>query len=170
MIDVIVERFYETPLSDEDVMQLARELDGCLSLYGIEWQQSFLGSNSKDMICHFRAPDLESLRRALRQSGSNFLTSWSSSMHPAGIEEAPTVMVSRRFDEPVKIEDLQAREDAHGGCLKAHNVRFVHSYFSQDKTRMLCLYAAPDAEAVRHAQYQAGMPVESIWAFKHFHP
>jgi hypothetical protein len=42
-------------------------------------------------------------------------------------------------------------------------VRFLQSLFSLDRRRMLCLYAAPDAEAVRHAQRGAGLPFERIW-------
>jgi len=30
---------------------------------------------------------------------------------------------------------------------------------------MICLYHAPDAESVRLAQRQAGMPLERVWAF-----
>lgn len=29
---------------------------------------------------------------------------------------------------------------------------------------MVCIYAAPDAESVRSAQRQAGMPFETVWA------
>jgi hypothetical protein len=29
---------------------------------------------------------------------------------------------------------------------------------------MLCLYAAPDAEAVRQVQHQARLPVEQLWS------
>ena len=35
---------------------------------------------------------------------------------------------------------------------------------------MICLYEAPDAEAVRIAQRQAGMPVEQLWPAAHVTP
>ena len=31
---------------------------------------------------------------------------------------------------------------------------------------MLCLYEAPDAESVRQAQREAGVPFERAWAFE----
>jgi hypothetical protein len=74
------------------------------------------------------------------------------------------VMVERRFDAPVSFVEIQAMEDRGAWCLDAHGVVFVRTYFSADRTRMLCLYEAPDAEAVRMAQATIGMPVERVWA------
>jgi len=31
---------------------------------------------------------------------------------------------------------------------------------------MICMYHAPDAESVRLAQRQAGMPIDDVWAFE----
>jgi hypothetical protein len=35
---------------------------------------------------------------------------------------------------------------------------------------MMCLYRAPDAESVRIAQREAGMPVERVRAIRQFRP
>jgi hypothetical protein len=43
-------------------------------------------------------------------------------------------------------------------------VRFVRTYFATDRRRMICLYVAPDAESVRLAQVQAGLPHAGVWA------
>jgi hypothetical protein len=74
-----------------------------------------------------------------------------------------TVVVERSFGEPVAFEDLQAIEDRGARCLEAHRVRFLMTYFSRDRRRMVCLYEAPDAESVRLAQEKAGMPFERAW-------
>ena len=42
-------------------------------------------------------------------------------------------------------------------------MRFLKSFFSRDGRRMLCLYEAPDAEAVRIAESQAKVPYECAW-------
>ena len=75
-----------------------------------------------------------------------------------------TVVVERRFGEPAVFARLQAIEDRSAWCLEAHHVRFLRSYFSRDRRRMVCLYEAPDAESVRHAQETAGLPFERAWA------
>lgn len=76
------------------------------------------------------------------------------------------VVVERRFDEPVELADIQAIEDRGAWCLEAHKVRFLSTYFSTDRKRMICLYEAPDAESVRLAQTKAGMPFERVWTSK----
>jgi Protein of unknown function (DUF4242) len=73
------------------------------------------------------------------------------------------VLVERAFPQPVAFEDIQAIEDRGAGCLEAHGVRFLRSYFSRDRRRMICLYEAPDADSVRLAQEKAGVPFEKAW-------
>jgi len=74
------------------------------------------------------------------------------------------VVVERSFRAPVAFEDVQAAEERAAGCLEAHGVRFLRTYFSRDRRRMVCLYEAPDAESVRLAQEKAGLPFERAWA------
>ena len=81
-----------------------------------------------------------------------------------------TVDDERSWAEAVDIADIQAMEDAGSWCLDTYNVKFVRSYFSTDRKRMLCLYAAPDAESVRQAQRQINMPMDSVWAFELINP
>jgi hypothetical protein len=75
------------------------------------------------------------------------------------------VIVERSFDEPVVLEELQAKEDAKRWCLDTYQVRFVRTLLSSDRKRMLCLYSGPDAEAVRASQRKAEMPVDRVWSF-----
>jgi hypothetical protein len=52
---------------------------------------------------------------------------------------------------------------AKAWCLDTYNVKYAHSFFSTDRKRMLCFYLAPDAEAVRNVQREAGAPASAIW-------
>lgn len=74
------------------------------------------------------------------------------------------VVVERVFDAPVEFAAIQAIEDRGAWCLTMHGVRFLRTWFSKDRLRMVCLYEAPDAESVRIAQRTAGMPVRRVWA------
>ena len=80
------------------------------------------------------------------------------------------VMVERSFAEPAVLDDVQAIEDAAAWCLETNRVTFLHTYFSLDRRRMLCLYAGPDAEAVRRAQATAKMPFDRVWAARLYLP
>ena len=73
------------------------------------------------------------------------------------------VLVERSFPEPVVFADVQAVEDRNASCLQAHDVRFLRSYFSRERRRMICLYEAPDAESVRLVQERAGLPFDRVW-------
>ncbi|MBK8909054.1 MAG: DUF4242 domain-containing protein [Rhodospirillales bacterium] len=77
------------------------------------------------------------------------------------------ILVERSFEEPVCFEELQAREDQASGCLEAYGVTFIRTFLSTDARRMVCLYDAPDAEAVRSAEREAGMPFDRVWSAEH---
>jgi hypothetical protein len=74
------------------------------------------------------------------------------------------VIVERSFDEPVQFGEIQAIANRGVWCLEMYGVRYVRSFFSTDRRRMICLYEAPDADSVREAQRKAGVPFERAWA------
>jgi len=171
MTDVFVQRGVDPPLSDDSFDAMARDSAGCLELYQVQWRQSLLSADGRRMICWFSAPDAESTRLALRKAGSHAGIPWSGTVHDSPASDAPpaetaNVVVERSFEAPVTIGEIQALEDAGAACLESRGVRFVRTFFSRDRKRMVCLYRAPDAEAVRQAQRQAGMPVDSVWSFR----
>lgn len=175
MTHVFVERHWEQPRTEADLQQMSDDSDECLARHRCDWHGSLLSADRRDLVCHFSAPDTESVRIALRQAGSPCTAAWAGTIHDApGLTaadlEKANVLVARRFEEPVDIAAIQALEDAGQGCLDTHRVRFVQSFFSRDRKRMLCLYAAPDAESVRIAQREAQMPVERVWSFQPFTP
>lgn len=173
MTDMFLERSFDPPLTMEDLCKMVADGKGCFGLHRVDWVESLLSSDSRILFCHFRGPDAESVRIALRNIDTDIRCLWRGSEHFApGAEDtrSANVMVTRRFAEPVLLEDIQAIEDAGIGCLQTHRVRFERTFFSADRRRMACLYHAPDAESVRMAQREAGMPVEAVWAFRRFTP
>lgn len=73
------------------------------------------------------------------------------------------VIVERRFAEPLTVAELQEVEQRMATCLDIYRVRWLCSFWSTDRRRMICEYEAPDAGAVREVQKQAGASFESIW-------
>jgi hypothetical protein len=65
------------------------------------------------------------------------------------LDHGPLAVAERSFAEPVRFEDIQAIEESGAWCLTVHAVEYIRSYFAIDRRRMLCLYTAPDVEAVR---------------------
>jgi hypothetical protein len=172
MTDVFLERRFDPPLTPTDVLAMAGESGGCFDLYRVDWQQSFLSADGRQMICWFSGPDAESARIALREANADISVLWPGTVHDAPEPPAaePNVVVERSWEEPVALDDIQAIEDAGAWCLETHRVKFARTFFSTDRKRMICLYHAPDAESVRLAQRQAQMPVDVVWAFQPVRP
>lgn len=182
MACIVVERTLPAPVTAGHVELAIRAGGWCNDLYGLVHLGSLLGPDGRALICFYRAPDAEAVRSVSRHGTMPHDRIWSATLHgpsgtpgaadpltawspPPAADDAPseTVLVSRAFEAPVVFEDLQAQEDAQAWCLQSYRVRFLQSLVSLDRRRMLCLYAAPDAEAVRHAQRGAGLPFERIW-------
>lgn len=169
-LQIFLERAFDPPISTADVQALAWRTGWCFEMYRVDWCQSLLASDGRRMVCWFVAPDAESARAALRQADARILRLWPGTVHDAPQPARPNVLVERSFDTPVALQDVQAIEDAGAWCLEAHQVKFARTLFASDRRRMLCLYEAPDAESVRLAQRQAGMPLDDVWAFTPIEP
>lgn len=171
MTDVFLEREWDDPLDLPNFAASMELSEDCFGLHRVSWCESLLSADGKRMLCHFSAPDAESVRIALQQYGVDLRIFWPGTVHdaPQLTDEdldGANVVVERSFAEPVALDDIQAIEDENIGCLRAHRVRFVRTFFSSDRRRMLCLYAAPDAESVRIAQREARMPFDRVWPFR----
>jgi len=132
-------------------------------MYRVAHQVSFLSRDGHDVVCVFDSPDAEAVRAVLDRVGDVAERLWPATAHAAAAMPAEVVVVERDFDAPVSFDDVQALETRGAWCLEQHRVQFLHTLFALDRRRMLCLYAAPDAESVRLAQAQAGMPVTRVW-------
>jgi hypothetical protein len=168
--NMFLERTFDPPLGATEARSGFQRSAWCLEMYRVNWQASFLALSGASMVCWFAAPDAESVRAALNKGGIDARRLWIGTVHEAPVPATPSVLVARSFPSAVKIEDVQAIEDASNGCLQAHRVKFARTFFSSDRTRMLCLYEAPDAESVRLAQREAAMPMETVWAFHRLGP
>jgi len=171
MTDMFLERQFTPPLTREGVMEMAHEASACFGIHGVEWMHSCLANDGRKMFCWFRAPDMESGRIAMRQSDFDARVLWRGHVHDApGLRPedlaAANILVERQFDDGVELQHIQDIEDAGVACLDSRNVRFIRTFFSADQKRMICLYEAPDAESVRQAQREAGVPFEDAWAFR----
>jgi hypothetical protein len=80
------------------------------------------------------------------------------------------VVVERLLDKPYTFAELNCMERSSASCFNLHQVRALRSYFSKDRTRVICLYEAPDAEAVRVANRKAGLPFDNVWSADVLYP
>jgi hypothetical protein len=76
----------------------------------------------------------------------------------------PNIIVERSFEAPLTQDELDAVETRMAPCLDLYQVRWIRSYWSADRLRMICEYDAPDAASVRNGQREADARFERIWA------
>jgi hypothetical protein len=168
--DILVKRNFEPGINRDTIKKMVSEGSGCMQIYQVSWSESFLAQGGNSMICHFDAPDAEALRTVMHTLGAAYESVWSGTQHDSPAAGNGNIMVERQFEEPTTVATMQAIEDQGADCLKTWNVRFIRTYFSQDKKTMLCLYEAPDAESVRQAQTKAGMPFTKVWSYDYVTP
>lgn len=170
---VIIEREFAERRSLGDLQAMRASSAWCLSLHGVVPLRHYLATDGRRMVCLFRAPDAEALRRTMltgRMQPPRHL--WPAAIHGTepsgkawdGTRQRSLVVVERALEQPTPFEAVQALEDAAPTCFEQRDVRAVASYFSLDRRRMLCLYDAPDAEAVRLANRLAGLPFDVAWS------
>ena len=170
MADIFLERDFDPPIGPADLHAAWLAGMDCARLHRVDWRGSLLSLDGRKLVCHLQAPDTESARIALRSAGADTRRLWPGTIHDGPnlakfTADSANVLVRRTFAQPVTLAEIQAREDASAWCLEARHVKFVRSFLSADRKRMLCLYRAPDAESVREAQRHAGLPMEDVWGF-----
>jgi hypothetical protein len=172
MESIIFARQFKLPV-DAAAIEAGMAANGwCLDLHRVQHRWSYLAQDGTRMICLFHAPDAEAVRNALREVPPRPDYVHTVSLHapdsgdtsmPLAASSEALVVVERSFEAPVSLEEIQAMEGKGQWCLDTHQVRIARSYLSRDGKRLVCVYHAPDAEAVRSAQRSTGLPFDKLW-------
>jgi hypothetical protein len=73
------------------------------------------------------------------------------------------LIVEQTFESPLTDEEHSAVGRRLDGCLAQYGARWMRSYLSIDRKRMVCEFEAPDAEAVRISYRNAGVKFDRVW-------
>lgn len=76
MAHVIVERTFQTPISQQELGAVGRRIAECLELYQVNWIQSFLSPDRRRMICEYEASDAESVRMVQQGAEAHYDRVW----------------------------------------------------------------------------------------------
>ncbi len=176
MARVIVERQLDQPITFEQYDRIRRDGQWCFDQYRVDYHATYFATDGRRTVCIFDAPDAEALRSVSRTLGMPEGSAWTADFRipdtvaplhggtacaaMAGFE---TVVVQRQFDTPISIAEIEAIPERANWCLETHRVRYLCSYVARHGRRILCVYEAPDAEAVRLAQTKRNMPFDRVW-------
>lgn len=73
------------------------------------------------------------------------------------------LIVETTYDPPLTDERRQIDQDRLYPCLELRGVEWLKSYESADRRRKVCLFRAPDADALREALHGAGIGYDRVW-------
>lgn len=163
---VVVERSFSEPQIFSELQAVENAHGWCLEMHGVTFDRSYFSLDRTRMICLYQAPDAEAVRRAQRQAGLPVDRAWAALELNVSEVESPRsslIVVERSFSEPVAPEEMIERERRGAWCLEQHRVVRVGAVISTDHRRTVCVFAAPDAEAVRDANRMAQLPFDRAW-------
>ena len=72
------------------------------------------------------------------------------------------VVVEREFDPPLTREAVLAQAE-DPGCMALYGVTPIRSYLAPGGKRMICVFRAPDAEALRSVFRTMPSPEAKVW-------
>jgi hypothetical protein len=74
------------------------------------------------------------------------------------------LIVETTFETPLTDEEHERIGKRVDACLEAHGARWMRSYLSTDRSRMVCEFEAPDAESVRASYRSAEVKFDRCWS------
>jgi uncharacterized protein DUF4242 len=165
---VVVERTFEYPVQFKDIHAIDGSGSWCRSSQGLRFLKTLFSRDRLRMLCLYEAPDVETVRVAEGQARTTFDRAWTCSQLQIGSPGDPSsaaeyVVVERRFPQPVTPEFFANALREKGWCLDLHRTEYVEGYLATDGLQAVCVFRAPDAESVRLANNQAGVPYAKIW-------
>ena len=168
MTDVFVEWTVEMRLGESDMEELMRDSIECRKVHKVQFRESLLDDEGQRLICHFRAPDAESVRMALRCVGANIDFLWSGTIHEGPEQEVANVVVERKMSRSILTDTIKAIDGIASEWTDLYGFRLTRAIISHDGTRLFCLYKAPDTESISLAQTQNDSLSTTIWACRRF--
>jgi hypothetical protein len=165
---VLVERRFEQPVELGDIKSLAIAGSRCFEAYDVHFLKTFFSRDGRRMLCLYQAPDAEAVRIAESQAKVPYERAWTCTnlRTDRPFNEAldgEWVVAESLFTEKITPEFVAAAREESRWCLDLHRAEYVESFLASDGLRMVCIFRAPDAEAVRRASQQGGMPYAEIW-------
>jgi hypothetical protein len=71
--------------------------------------------------------------------------------------------MERIYQDGRSPEQIDTMNQAIGPCLEVNGITHLESMVSPDRTRFICTFDAPDAQAVKRAIESSGVAYERIW-------
>lgn len=163
MTDVIVARTPGVPVNPGEWAARAKEDSGCFDLYRARWCQSFVADDGTRLICHFRAPDADSVRMAFRASGEPDVSVWPARV--TRLSPVPDAALAIECESRVALpsDDVRAIESMGSSLPAADVFRLGFVAVSRDRRRVIFVGVPRGAKPGRHFQPEFGSTDCRLW-------
>jgi hypothetical protein len=163
LVDVFVQRSFDASGACGGDRPDSPRVEPCLVLHGIRRERSYLARDGGRILCHFRAPDAESLRAALRAAGIDYDALWTGVVRNMPGAAEFVLVVERVFERPVSPkQERDCRVDA-ARRLQDLGVEPARVLLSRCRRRLLWLCRASTPEAVAAAEKELAGPGFDVW-------
>lgn len=143
MVDVFVERYALSPATGHrrpDTVSAA-----CCDLHKARWQASYVAETGP-RICHYRAPDAESVRVAFRKTGISVDAIWAGTVLGSTRPSTDCIVLDLRFPPPLPADAMAALALAQAGWLMPVGLRLAQAFVSANHGRVICLCEHQDRD------------------------
>ena len=163
LVDVFVQRSFSTANVSELERPDGPRVESCLSLHGILRERSYLARDGSRILCHFRSPDAESLRLALRGCGVMYDALWTGIVTNTPGAANSVLAVERVFETPISKE--QERDCRASTARRLHDlgVEPARVWLSRCRRRLLWLCRARTPDAIAAAETELAGHGFEVW-------
>lgn len=140
------------------------EMQLCSNLHRVFWCESFVASEGRRRICHFRAPDAESVRLAFRRTGVTVDKIWTGTVHDGFEAATADIVVERDFLPPFPTDAKNALEVVQTGWLEPHGLKLARAVVSFNRGRVICICESPGGRAVQPDAFEEHTPPGIVWS------
>lgn len=164
LVDVFVQRrFGAADDAGEQERPDSPRLEPCLDLHGILRERSYLARDGKRMLCHFRAPDAESLRVAMRVAGVGYDAVWTGAISNLPGTAEFGLVVERVFEHPVSPEQERTCRAATARRLLDLGAEPARILLSRCRKRLLWLCRTSTADTAMAAESDLANHGFEVW-------
>lgn len=165
---IVVETTAEQPLTDELLQDDHERVVPCLEARNVTWRYSLLSTDRRRMICTFDAPDAESVRESYRRAGLQPRPTWASGLIQQETAQPQRNSTGRRVIEGTyaPLSETDWHEISHkllDYCAE-HDIEWLQSYLSLDRTKVIYELNAPDLKPIAEAQHKLYIPANHVWS------
>lgn len=145
MVDVFVERHSVADVAGP--VEPDSNTAACCDLHRARWQRSYVAEGGW-RICHYRAPDAESVRLAFRTAGIRVDSIWSGTVH-GDMQPAAAYVVADLRSPPLTADIVDALKFLQAEWLLPMRLKLAHAIVPATKDRVICMCAAPEEGFMR---------------------